>query len=179
MTKIWSEKSKNWAAMKVNVFSEKPEFKDAAEKILQHYLANVLEHSCLAGVEFDTVSFDISFCDNEKMHEINREYRDKDKPADVITFALFADAEPKLVLDGGVNLGEIIINLDECMKVLGNLTSDTGPLRSARSSVQTSQDLHTIFLISHGIMHLLGFDHQTETDYNFVVGLQKEAVETL
>ena len=35
------------------------------------------------------------------------------------------------------------------------------------------------FLISHGIMHLLGFDHQTEDDYNFVVASQNAALESI
>ena len=40
-----------------------------------------------------------------------------------------------------------------------------------------SFDDELAFLISHGIMHLLGFDHQTEEDYNFVVAMQREALE--
>ena len=35
------------------------------------------------------------------------------------------------------------------------------------------------FLISHGIMHLLGFDHQTMEDYNFVIEQQNNALESL
>ncbi|MBR2525786.1 rRNA maturation RNase YbeY, partial [bacterium] len=35
------------------------------------------------------------------------------------------------------------------------------------------------FLLSHGIMHLLGFDHQTEEDYNFVVNAQNEALKNI
>lgn len=35
------------------------------------------------------------------------------------------------------------------------------------------------FLISHGIMHLLGFDHQTMEDYNFVIAQQNKALESL
>ena len=34
----------------------------------------------------------------------------------------------------------------------------------------------SVLLISHGILHLLGFDHQTQEDYNFVVKLQEEAL---
>ncbi len=122
---------------------------DAAQKITQYYLEAVVDKSCLDGLEFESVSFDILYCDSVKSREINREYRGKDKSADVITFALFADSQPKLVLDGEVNLGQIIINVDE---------------------------ENDVFLISHGIMHLLGFDHQTEAEYNFVIGTQEEAI---
>ena len=33
-----------------------------------------------------------------------------------------------------------------------------------------------MFLISHGLMHLLGFDHQSEEEYNFVIGEQRKAL---
>ena len=51
----------------------------------------------------------------KKPHEINREYREKDYPADIITFAIFADTSPeeRFVFDGEVNLGEVIIALDK------------------------------------------------------------------
>jgi probable rRNA maturation factor len=145
---------------------DEPKLRDAAAKIMQYCIPK----SFLAQYEFDTVSFEILFCDNAKTHEINREYRGKDKPADIITFAIFADSEPRMVLDGEINLGEIIISLDEERASRGSrgaAFADPEPF---------SEEL---FLISHGIMHLLGFDHNTEAEYNFVIGLQEEAIRTL
>lgn len=56
------------------------------------------------------------YCDSVKTHEINREYRNKDYPADIITFAIFADSEDKFVFDGEINLGEVIIALDKVIE---------------------------------------------------------------
>ena len=132
-------------------------------KIVEYYLNYLSEVSCLKGFEFDTLCFDILFCDSQKTHEMNRDYRDKDYPADIITFALFADDESKFILDGEINLGEIILALDKVKE------------EAKKHNVSDRYELY--FLIAHGILHLLGFDHQNEEDYNFVVDIQQKALE--
>lgn len=155
-----------------NIFSEniypdwevdEKKFIDIAKKILDFYLSEVLEQSCLNGFEYDTISFDFLYCDSKKTHEINREYRQKDYPADIITFAIFADSEEKFIFDGEINLGEVIIALDKVIE------------EAEKKGVAKEHEL--AFLISHGILHLLGFDHQTEEDYNFIMELQNRALE--
>lgn len=131
--------------------------------IFDYYLKNILESSCLEGFEFETITFDILFCDSEKTHQINKEYRAKDYPADIITFAIFADDDSKFILDDDINLGEILLALDK--------------VREEAKKHDVTDDYELYFLIAHGILHLLGFDHQTEEDYNFVVDLQKKALE--
>lgn len=166
--------SENFPAnLKKNIFSENiyPEweidekfFIDIAKKILKFYLnqEEVVENSCLKGYDFDTISFDFLYCDSVKTHEINREYRNKDYPADIITFAIFADSDEKFIFDGEINLGEVIIALDKVIE------------EAAKKGVTKEYELS--FLISHGILHLLGFDHQTEEDYNFIMELQNKAL---
>lgn len=138
-------------------------FIDIAKKILKFYLSEVSSLSCLNSYEYKRISFDILYCDSEKTHKINLEYRNKDYPADIITFAIFADSQEKLIFDGEINLGEIIIALDKVIE------------EADKKGVTKEYEL--AFLISHGILHLLGFDHQTEDDYNFVIDLQKKALE--
>ena len=82
-------------------------------KIVEYYLEQLLDISCLDGFDFESLTFDILFCDSEKTHQINRDYRNKDYPADIITFAIFADDETKFVLDEDINLGEILLALDK------------------------------------------------------------------
>lgn len=131
-------------------------------KIVEYYLEQLLDISCLDGFDFESLTFDILFCDSEKTHQINRDYRDKDYPADIITFAIFADDETKFVLDEDINLGEILLALDKVIE------------EAKKHNVSDEYELY--FLIAHGILHLLGFDHQTEEDYNFVVEVQKKAL---
>lgn len=160
--------------MQINIFSEnihkniEVDEKKAiatAKKLLKFYLKekSIFKNSCLTDENFNCISFDILYCDSEKTHEINKEYRQKDYAADIITFAIFADSEEKFVFDGEINLGEIIISLDKIKE------------NAVEKGTEFEDELN--FLISHGIMHLLGFDHQTNEDYNFIIKAQNSALE--
>ena len=160
--------------MNINIFSENicDNYKideasaiNIAKQVFEYYMANIGSKSALAGFKYNTVTFDILYCDSEKTHELNKEYRGKDYPADIITFAIFADDEDKFIFDGEINLGEFIIALDKVEE------------ESKKKNKSFEEELY--FLISHGIMHLLGFDHQTEEDYNFVVDMQNEALKVV
>ncbi len=139
------------------------------KKIFNFYISKpiIAENCCLKNYEYETVSFDFLLCDSTKTHQINREYRNKDYPADIITFAVFADspADEKFVLDMEINLGEIIIGLDKIIE------------EAAKKNVDKETEL--LFMISHGILHLLGFDHQTEEEFRFVVDNQKQALNSM
>ena len=75
-----------------------------AVALAQHFLKNndVVKNSALNGFDFSEISFGLIFVNDVEIHSINKEYRQKDSPTDVITFALFADAEPKFIHDGNV-----------------------------------------------------------------------------
>lgn len=160
--------------MNINIFSENIfEGKEIDEKkaisvtkqVFEYYMSKVGDKSALAGQKYDTVTFDILYCSSQKTHELNLDYRGKDYPADIITFAIFADDENKFIFDGEINLGEFIIALDKVEE------------ESVKKGKTFEEELY--FLIAHGITHLLGFDHQTEEDYNFVVGLQNDALKVV
>ena len=160
----------------INIFSENihPNRKideklaiDTSRKLLEYYMSDseVCDNSCLFGEDYHTISFDFLFTDSVKTHEINKEYRNKDYEADIITFSIFADGDEKFIFDGEINLGEIIISLDKVEK------------NAAEKGVEFLCELN--FLMSHGIMHLLGFDHQTEKDYNFIIEAQNRALDSI
>ena len=161
----------------INIFTEniydtaELDEKDVIEKtkkLLEFYISDVGSKSCLEGKEYESLTLDIVFCDSKKTHELNRDYRNKDYPADIITFAIFADDENSFIFDGDINLGEIIIAMDKV---------EEGVNKDISGSVNWKQEM--FFLISHGLMHLLGFDHQSEEEYNFVIGEQRKALESI
>jgi len=88
----------------------------------------------------------LSFVDDEKIKELNKEYLGKDKPTNVISFSLregeYSDINPQI-------MGDIIISVETAQRdaLWGNLT--------------VSQEID--FLIIHGILHLLGYNHENTT----------------
>ena len=136
--------------------------KELFHNLLSH--EEVVNDCCLAGFEeeYDEVFFDITFTNAEETHELNKTYREKDYPADIITFALFADSEDELIIERKITLGDIIIALDKVQQM-------------AQEEGKTFE-WELKFLIAHGILHLLGFDHRDEDEYNFVVRHQIRAI---
>lgn len=101
--------------------------------------------------------FNIIIVDKNTIQKLNREYRNKDSVTDVISFAL-EDDNTFIKTDLRV-LGDIYICLD-------------------RAKEQASEYGHSLlrelsFLSVHGLLHLLGYDHQTKEDENVMFGLQE------
>lgn len=107
----------------------------------------------------DDVEFNIIFVDNEQIHEINREYRNIDRPTDVITFAL-EDNKDFPSLGTHRILGDIYISLE----------------RAKEQSVEYNHSYlrELSFLAVHGFLHLLGYDHMDPEDEKVMFGKQEE-----
>lgn len=105
----------------------------------------------------------VTFVSNDKIQLINREYRRKDEPTDVISFAMeeLGEGEMALVgLDLPRILGDIIISIP-------------------KAEEQAIEYGHSFFrelgfLIVHGFLHLLGYDHQTDEQEQIMLSKQKE-----
>jgi probable rRNA maturation factor len=89
------------------------------------------------------------FTDNEGIREINREYRGKDEPTDVISFAYHEGEEVDGVFD---TLGDIIVSIEKVME--------------QAKEYEHNFDRELFYVITHGILHLLGYDHMDENEKN-------------
>jgi probable rRNA maturation factor len=117
---------------------------------------NVEEHSEVS----------VTFVSNERIQEINREYRDKDNPTDVISFAMEELGE-----------GEIELAGIEMPRVLGDI------IISVPKAIEQAEEYgHSFlrelgFLAVHGFLHLLGYDHMTEEEEKEMFTLQKDILD--
>ena len=119
-------------------------------KDLMNYALNYLK--------IENSVFDIIIVDLDTIHKINKEYRGKDMPTDVISFAL--EDDKTFNLDGIRVLGDIYICLDKIYE-------------------QSKEYGHSFlrefaFLSVHGLLHLLGYDHMTLKDEKVMFSLQDE-----
>ena len=91
----------------------------------------------LRAVDVDPEELSIAFVGDESMRELNRKFRRKNKTTDVLTFA--GDAPL---------LGEIVISIDQARR------QAAGEKHSLATEIR--------YLILHGILHALGYDHETD-----------------
>ena len=126
----------------IEIFNETNEEIKELDK-LREVIDKAIECENLNNVEFSVI-----IVDNVKIHEINKQYRNIDRPTDVISFALEDDKSfPNL--DYRV-LGDIYISIDKVYE------------QSELYGHSFFREL--AFLTVHGILHLLGYDHMNKED---------------
>ncbi len=121
------------------------------------YLNDLLEYACKK-LKLKNVYFEIIFINNDKIHQINKEYRNIDRPTDVISFAFNDNGN----LTGPINmLGEIYVSIDR--------------MKEQAIDYNHSEKRELSFLCIHGLLHLLGYDHTLgEKEEKEMFDLQKE-----
>ncbi|QKY69488.1 rRNA maturation RNase YbeY [Lentibacillus sp. CBA3610] len=105
----------------------------------------------------------VSFVSNQEIKEINRNYRQQDKPTDVISFAMQEKVgdEPDIFgEDLPLVLGDIVISLDKA--------------KEQAEEYGHSLERELGFLTVHGFLHLLGYDHMNKEDEAEMFGKQDE-----
>ena len=100
----------------------------------------------------------VIFVDADSIHKINKEYRGIDRPTDVISFALQDEEEVYEMQEGEEELGDIFINVEA--------------ICSQAKMYGHSVKRECCFLFTHGLLHLLGYDHMNEEDEKEMFTLQ-------
>ncbi len=105
----------------------------------------------------------VTFVTNDKIQEINREYRGKDLPTDVISFAMEELGEGEIVLKGA-----------DIPRILGDIIISVPKAKEQANDYGHSYLRELGFLAVHGFLHLLGYDHETEEQEKEMFTKQRE-----
>jgi probable rRNA maturation factor len=105
----------------------------------------------------------ITFVTNDRIQEINREYRDKDAPTDVISFAMEELGEGEVEMVGG-----------NMPRILGDIIISVPKAEEQAKEYGHTFDRELGFLALHGFLHLMGYDHMTQEEEKEMFTLQKE-----
>lgn len=107
-------------------------------------------------MEENNYEISLLITNDETIHQLNKEYRQKDKPTDVLSFPMEDD----------IMLGDIVISLD------------TTKNQAQERDIGLEREI--AFLFIHGLLHLLGYDHETSVeDEKEMFALQEEILKKL
>lgn len=90
---------------------------------------------------------DVSLVGDREMQVLNRDYRGKDRPTDVLAFAM---REGDAVPQAGDILGDVVISLD------------TAARQASERGIGVADEVRTLLI--HGVLHLLGYDHEVSAN---------------
>lgn len=134
-----------------------PDFQELSNKVMQKTIDFVQNHDEIDFLSLNkTISINLSLSNDENIHKLNLEFRNMDKPTNVLSFANIDDPcfEEQIQTDDIIELGDIMIALETMQ-------------REAKEKAISLHD-HYCHLFIHGILHLLGFDHIEDDEAEYM-----------
>jgi probable rRNA maturation factor len=142
------------------------EVTDKTEKLIRRAVETALEIE-----EFDTPSeISIMLVDDLKIREINKEQRNIDKATDVLSFPMVEMFEGQIISNEGD------FDLDENLLLLGDIIVSMDKTMEQSMEYGHSFERELAFLATHGVFHLLGYDHEEEEMENKMMEKQEKVL---
>lgn len=143
----------------IDFLDETDEVSEAAIMLVE----SVLQFAAEAESIEEGSELSVSFVDNARIQEINKQFRDKDAATDVISFAMEEMGEDELAIVGA-----------DMPRILGDIIISIERTKEQAAEYGHSFDRELGFLALHGFLHLLGYDHMTEEDETVMFTKQKD-----
>lgn len=134
-----------------------------AEKQLQ-LIENVLRYAMEAEAITNETEVSVTFVRDDVIHELNQTYRNKDRPTDVLSFALNEGEEDHAAEGVPDLLGDILISVDTAKR--------------QAAEYDHSEDREYCFLAVHGFYHLIGYDHGSDEEERVMLKKQEEVLQS-
>ena len=119
----------------------------------------------LEELESERCEISVTFVDMDEIHQLNREYREVDRPTDVLSFPQFYDLEEEIPEVGEICLGDVVI----CKDKAAEQAEEFGH----------SFEREIIYLFVHSVLHLLGYDHMEDDEKACMRAREEEVMEHL
>jgi probable rRNA maturation factor len=143
-------------AVLINNLQEEMEIEDSVVDFLTGAVLNALKASGYS----EDAEVSLVFVDDEYIQELNQQYRGMDGPTDVLSFAML-EGEPIAGGEKDVILGDVVISVQAV---------DRQAIEFGQSFLREAS-----YLAIHGVLHLLGYDHQEE-DKRKIMRLKEEEI---
>ena len=115
-----------------------------------------------------TAEISLRLTDDGEVQALNRAYRSKDKPTNVLSFPL---VQPDLF--------EGLANSDDGEVLLGDIVLAAGVCTAEAAEKQVPVATHATHLIVHGLLHLLGYDHQGDAEAEAMEAIERSALASI
>ena len=147
------------------------DFEEIAREVAEAVLK---EEEC----EYD-VEISLPITDDEGIRAINRDYRDMDKPTDVLSFPTINYEQPGdfSVIESGQKSG--CLNPDTGNIAFGDIVINEARVRSQARDYGHSEKREFAFLIAHSMLHLCGYDHMEEVEAAIMESKQEKVLKSL
>lgn len=116
----------------------------------------------------------VTFVSNERSHELNLEYRDTDRPTDVISLEYKPELDIAVDEEDLLDHPELAEMLEDFDAYIGELFISVDKAREQAEEYGHSFEREMGFLAVHGFLHINGYDHYTPEEEAEMFGLQEE-----
>ena len=155
----------------MSVLIDNRQEKIAVDTKLEELVEKVVQKALEVEVEGD-YEVSISFVDNHEIQELNKQYRNKDAATDVLSFPLmeFEDTEEDYENE------EEYVQED---RLLGDIVISLEKAQEQATEYGHSFERELAFLLVHGVLHLLGMDHENEQQEKEMLQKQENILQLL
>jgi len=115
------------------------------------------------------IEISVRLTSDEEVHALNRQYRQKDRPTNVLSFPM---VQPDLI-------DTISQNSDDGEVLLGDIVLAHGVCVAEAAERGISVEAHATHLMVHGVLHLLGYDHMTDDEAETMEDIERQALHGL
>lgn len=145
-----------------------PEYKEISNKVVSLTINYVSQDTSTYIAKLNKeLSFNLCLSNDQEIHALNKEFRGKDKPTNVLSFANIDDEEFETYTKHSqrIEMGDIIIALET--------------MQHEAEEKHISLHDHFCHLLIHGILHLLGYDHIEDDEAECMENLEIEILRLL